>query len=68
MGCCAGHPLIRPLTPVDPDVTAHSIIAARGDGPITGKTDDVVASESAHMDVSHPRLLFAPHIRGKGIL
>ena len=31
-------------------VTAHSIIAVLGDGPVTGKTDGVVAYESAHID------------------
>ena len=47
-----GHPFIRALaeTPVDPRIKAHSIIAVLGEGPITGKTDGVVAYESAHID------------------
>ena len=47
-----GHPFIRALneTPIDSKITAHSIIAVLGDGPITGKTDGVVAYESAHID------------------
>ena len=47
-----GHPFIRTLAdlPIDPGITAHSIIAVLGDGPITGKTDGVVAYESAHID------------------
>jgi hypothetical protein len=46
------HPFIRALyeSPIDPGITAHSIIAVRGDGPVTGKTDGVVAYESAHID------------------
>ena len=47
-----GHPFIRALndTPIDSKITAHSIIAVLGDGPITGKTDGVVAYDSAHID------------------
>ena len=47
-----GHPFLRALaaTSIDPHVTAHSIIAVLGDGPITGKTDGVVAYESAHLE------------------
>jgi len=47
-----GHPFLRALTdlPIDPGITAHSIIAVLGDGPVTGKTDGVVAYESAHID------------------
>ncbi len=36
--------------PIDPSITAHSIIAVLGEGPITGKTDGVIAYESAHID------------------
>ena len=41
-----GHPFLRALNdlPIDPGITAH------GDGPITGKTDGVVAYESAHVE------------------
>ena len=47
-----GNPFIRALNdaPIDSKITAHSIIAVLGDGPITGKTDGVVAYESAHID------------------
>jgi pimeloyl-ACP methyl ester carboxylesterase len=47
-----GHPFLRALNDlaIDPNITAHSIIAVLGDGPITGKTDGVVAYESAHID------------------
>jgi pimeloyl-ACP methyl ester carboxylesterase len=47
-----GHPFIRTLSdsPIDSRITAHSIIAVLGEGPITGKTDGVVAYESAHID------------------
>jgi hypothetical protein len=47
-----GHPFIRALTAssMDPRITAHSIIAVLGDGPVSGKTDGVVAYESAHTD------------------
>ncbi len=38
-----GHHFIRTLADlsVDPQVTAHSIIAVLGEGPITGKTDGI---------------------------
>jgi len=47
-----GHPFLRALNDlaIDPGITAHSIIAVLGDGPITGKTDGVVAYESAHIE------------------
>jgi pimeloyl-ACP methyl ester carboxylesterase len=47
-----GHPFLTALNdlPIDPGITAHSIIAVLGDGPFTGKTDGVVAYESAHID------------------
>jgi pimeloyl-ACP methyl ester carboxylesterase len=47
-----GHPFLRAMNdlPIDPRITAHSIIAVLGEGPITGKTDGVVAYESAHID------------------
>ena len=48
-----GHPFIRTLAdiPVDQRVTAHSIIPVLGDWPpMIGKTDGVVAYESAHIE------------------
>lgn len=46
------HPFIRTLAaiPIDPGVRANSIIAVLGEGPITGKTDGMVAYESAHIE------------------
>lgn len=47
-----GHPFLQAINdlPIDPSIPAHSIIAVLGDGPITGKTDGVVAYESAHIE------------------
>jgi hypothetical protein len=47
-----GHPFLRALNdlPIDPRVKAHSIIAVQGGPPFVGKTDGVVAYESAHID------------------
>jgi pimeloyl-ACP methyl ester carboxylesterase len=47
-----GHRFIRALTecPIAPGVTANSIVAVIGSGPVTGKTDGVVTYESAHLD------------------
>jgi hypothetical protein len=47
-----GHPFLRALNDlsIDPAITSHSIIAVLGDGPVTGKTDGVVAYESAHIE------------------
>jgi pimeloyl-ACP methyl ester carboxylesterase len=59
-----GHPFIHALTesPIDPRITAHSIIAVLGDGPVTGKTDGVVAYESAHIDgVASEVVVRSPH-------
>jgi hypothetical protein len=58
------HPFIRALSesPIDPAITAHSIIAVLGEGPITGKTDGVVAYESAHIDgVESEKVVRSPH-------
>ena len=46
------NPFIRTLgaIPIDPAIRANSIIAVLGEGPITGKTDGVVAYESAHIE------------------
>ena len=47
-----GHPFLRALNDlrIDPGITAHSIIAVLGDGPLTGRTDGIVAYESAHIE------------------
>ena len=60
----ANHPFIRTLgaVPVDPVIRAHSIIAVLGEGPITGKTDGVVAYESAHIEgVESEKVVRSPH-------
>jgi pimeloyl-ACP methyl ester carboxylesterase len=59
-----GHPFIRALaeTPIDPRIKSHSIIAVLGEGPITGKTDGVVAYESAHIEgVESERIVRSGH-------
>jgi len=47
-----GHPFLRALNDlkIDPSIPAHSIIAVLGEGPLTGRTDGVVAYESAHIE------------------
>jgi hypothetical protein len=47
-----GHRFVRTLaaSPLAPGVSAHSIIAVRGEGPITSGNDGVVTYESAHLD------------------
>src|SRR3989304_6048994 len=47
-----GHHFIRALQeiPVAPSITAHSIIAVEGDGPVEQGDDGVVAYSSAHID------------------
>ncbi len=47
-----GNPFIEVIAelPVAPGIPAHSIIAVRGEGPPEGKSDGVVAYESAHIE------------------
>jgi hypothetical protein len=47
-----GHRFTRTLSAskIGDGVTAHSIIAVQGEGPISSKTDGVVAYASAHID------------------
>ncbi|MGH7310160.1 MAG: esterase/lipase family protein, partial [Candidatus Rokuibacteriota bacterium] len=48
--------------PIAPGVTTHSIIAVLGSGPVTGKTDGVVAYESAHLDgVASEKIVRSDH-------
>ena len=59
-----GNPFVRALaeTPIDPDIPAHSIIAVLGQGPLVGRTDGVVAYESAHIDgVVSEKVIHSPH-------
>ena len=46
------HRFIRNLnaSPIDPRIHTHSIIAVLGSGPLSGRTDGVVAYESAHLE------------------
>jgi pimeloyl-ACP methyl ester carboxylesterase len=47
-----GHPFLRALNDLSiaPGIASHSIIAVLGKGPLTGRTDGVVAYESAHIE------------------
>jgi len=59
-----GQPFIRTLagSPIDPHVHAHSIIAVLGEGPLSGRTDGVVAYESAHIEgVESERVVQSGH-------
>jgi hypothetical protein len=59
-----GNAFVRSLSasPIAPGVTAHSIIAVLGEGPVSGKTDGVVAYESAHLDgVESEKIVRSPH-------
>jgi hypothetical protein len=48
--------------PIAPGVTTHSIIAVLGSGPVTGKTDGVVAYESAKFDgVASEKIVRSDH-------
>jgi hypothetical protein len=56
------HPFIRGLQgiPVAPSVTAHSIIAVDGNGPVETGNDGVVAYRSAHIDGVESELVVQP--------
>jgi pimeloyl-ACP methyl ester carboxylesterase len=59
-----GNGFVRTLadSPLVAGVPAHSIIAVVGEGPVSGKTDGVVAYESAHLDgVESEKIVRAPH-------
>jgi pimeloyl-ACP methyl ester carboxylesterase len=59
-----GHPFIRTLVdiPIDPRITAHSIIAVKREGALLGQTDGVVAYESAHIDgVASEKIVRSSH-------
>jgi pimeloyl-ACP methyl ester carboxylesterase len=59
-----GQRFVRTLSasPLAPGVTAHSIIAVRGEGPITAGNDGVVAYESAHLDgVASEKVVHSSH-------
>jgi hypothetical protein len=45
-------PFVKALSdmPIADGVRTHSIIAALGDGPLSGRTDGVVRYDSAHLD------------------
>jgi pimeloyl-ACP methyl ester carboxylesterase len=46
-----GNPFVKTLaaSPINHGVAVHSIVAVLGPGPVAGKTDGVVAYESAHL-------------------
>ena len=49
-------------SPIAPGVAINSIIAVLGEGPVSGKTDGIVAYESAHLDgVESEKIVRAPH-------
>jgi pimeloyl-ACP methyl ester carboxylesterase len=59
-----GHRFIRTLSvsPIAGGVTAHSIIAVQGEGPISSRTDGVVAYESARLDgVASEKIVLSGH-------
>jgi len=59
-----GHRFVRTLSesPFAPGVTAHSIIAVRGEGPPAGRTTAVVAYESAHLEgVASEKIVHSEH-------
>jgi len=59
-----GHPFLRALNDlqIDSSIRAHSIIAVLGGPPFIGKTDGVVAYESAHLDgVESEKIVHSGH-------
>jgi pimeloyl-ACP methyl ester carboxylesterase len=64
-----GQRFVRTLSEsaLAPGVTAHSIIAVRGEGPPAGQNDGVVAYESAHLDgVASEKVVRSEHsVQGK---
>jgi pimeloyl-ACP methyl ester carboxylesterase len=59
-----GHRFVQTLaaSPLAPGITAHSIIAVQGEGPIASGNDGVVAYESAHLDgVASERIVRSSH-------
>ena len=56
-----GNRVVRTYSasPIAPGVTthSHSIIAVLGEGPVIGKTDGIVAYESAHLDGAQSELV-----------
>jgi hypothetical protein len=58
-GMTPGSPMIEALAsiPVAPPVTAHSIIAVEGDGPVGTGDDGVVKYSSAHIDEAASELV-----------
>jgi pimeloyl-ACP methyl ester carboxylesterase len=59
-----GHRFVQTLaaSPLASGVMAHSIIAVRGEGPITSGNDGVVAYESAHLDgVASEKVVHSGH-------
>ena len=50
------------MCPMTPKATTHSIISVIGEGPVSGKTDGVVAYESAHLEgVASEKIVRSSH-------
>jgi pimeloyl-ACP methyl ester carboxylesterase len=59
-----GNRFVRTLSesPIEPGIPVNSIIATLGTGPLTGRTDGVVAYQSAHLDgVESEKVVQSPH-------
>jgi hypothetical protein len=59
-----GTPFVKTLSasPIADGVTAHSIVAVLGDGPLTSLTDGVVRYDSAHLDgVASEKVVHSSH-------
>ncbi len=59
-----GSPFLQALSelPIDPRITAHSIISVKGDGPIEEGGDGVVKYQSAHIEgVESEKVVRFPH-------
>jgi hypothetical protein len=58
-GMTAGSPFSKTVSsiPVAPTVTAHSMIAVNGDGPVETGDDGVVEYNSAHIDEAASELV-----------
>jgi hypothetical protein len=54
-----GNPFVKTLSelPIDPHVTANSIIAVTGSGPVEEGNDGVVAYKSAHIEAVESELV-----------
>jgi len=58
-----GQPFVKALSslPIADGVTAYSIVAVLGSGPLSSRTDGVVAYDSAHLDGVHEMVVRSSH-------